>query len=1206
MAKIQQDTGEVKIKRTKKVKKPKPPSDLRSMYRARLREIDIEKIKKPWMAEKAFKLLDTEEALQAWVDNLLADQSRHCTYGKETSPALAVDTEGNGLDTRILIDMQEQPDGSYELTYEVKVEIAGVCLSADGVEGIYIPINHERGKNIPREAARRILQYLFDRCHLIFYNAKFDREVIRLCLGVNLRPYPHFEDVQSLAYINDPKADLGDKKQKYTGSAGGLKGISKTVLGIEQIEIEEIAVVKAVVCPLTKKPLCECSEEEIKALSQQDKKHTKKNVYAPFTWVPTDIALWYAAGDAICTWLLWQKMKDLARSRRLPHRIDHELVDSIIFVERQRFLIDTERHGRTAKWHQGLLDKLYNKLRDMALEAGFKEPADEEGKVNEDDKFNPGSGPQLQKLLYGVKGYKVEHYTKKAGNPSCDADAIEDLLKDHPEDEFLKTLVEFKKYGALHPANLRYDPKDLSARIHLRQSTVAGGRLSASGGDFEEDGGFGMNPQGVKKVEPEKQWRVHGNVLSPDEIPVDEIEEYTEADLDPSCFHLEKGVIKKAKGIIKNHIGQYTGYAICLVPKCTSCAEKYGILIKDTQMDANEVVNLRVLMCSPRGWTWFSVDYSNIEMRAAANMSGEPKFIDEFLKGKGDFHTLTASNVFPEFNDPNTSADKKKGFRDIAKIINFALLYGGTEHAIYLNMREKDPNITKEDCKKMVDKYWEGVPKFAEFVAMKQAKARTDMICETTTGRVINFNSALEALHLHKPFDEERQNLYEYYGNNREAEQAKKAGNDADYQKYKGRADRLWKDPDSGVRNAMEYNKFIGKVTRIAVNAPIQGICGDFMRIALNRLRKWVESDPFIQSVFRLHTSVHDEVDFSVKNEYVPFILPRVTRLMKLRKYHEQMKWQVPIECDAEYGHSWDVDWNATDPKKAYAWTHVEGMERYLPDLFDPKSVKAMLNSLTSGDPAKIQRVKTWMIENLHPRAIGRVHDTDVYETINALDKAKSPKETQRILIAILQLHEYWTIDHVPDGQDATMETLEQYEQRVGLTAKDRGMMPSFGYSGAIPLDAKIIRPTLLILGEEVQAELPLITVGENEITATIPATIDQAAIAEVAHRMNEETMREMEADRAAKDKIAAAQHARVAEDLPKVLAELHEFEPVFELIDEVQTNAELRQQLKEALGKGPNTLRIKIGGNTVTVTGKKLDYVPKEFLKTREEVHAS
>src|SRR5208282_3636449 len=118
MAKLkQEDAGEVKLKRVKKAKKIKPPSDLRSVYRATLRELNIEQIKKPWMAEKAFKLVDTEEALQAWADNLLNDKSRYHTYGKESSPALAVDTEGNGLDTRILIDMQEQPDGSYELTY---------------------------------------------------------------------------------------------------------------------------------------------------------------------------------------------------------------------------------------------------------------------------------------------------------------------------------------------------------------------------------------------------------------------------------------------------------------------------------------------------------------------------------------------------------------------------------------------------------------------------------------------------------------------------------------------------------------------------------------------------------------------------------------------------------------------------------------------------------------------------------------------------------------------------------------------------------------------------------------------------------------------------------------------------------------------------------------------------------------------------------
>ena len=1218
--------GEVTIKRTtKKPKKPKEPSDLRYMFRKAMKALDIEKLKKPWMAEKAFRLIDTEEALERWVDGILNDTSRHYSYGKDTCPVVAVDTETMGLDTRVLIDIQKQEDGSYELVYEVKIEIAGICLSPDGIEGIYIPINHEKGLNVPREAARRILQRLFDNSHLVFYNAKFDREVLRLCMGIELRPYPHFEDVQSLAYINDPKADLGDKKKKYTGSAGGLKALSKTVLKdsngnpIEQIEMEEIGRVKA------------------DKWDEEKQKNTKKEQYVPFAWIPTEVALWYAAGDAICTWLLWQKMKDLARTRKLPHRIDHELVDSLIFIERQRFLIDVDRHSRTSKWHTQLLERFYNQLRQLAIEAGFKEPCDEDtGFVSDDNKFNPGSGPQLQKLLYTIKDYKASHFSKKTGNPSCDADAIDDLLKEHPEDEFLKTLAKYRAYSALHPSNLRYDPKDKSARIHLRQSTVAGGRLSASGGTFEEDGGFGLNPQGVKKVEPGKMWRVKGNVLKPDTIPVEEIEEYTEADLDPSCFQTGKDHVQhKAPGIIKNHIGLYTGYAICLVPTCTTCAEKHGILIKNSFMDANETVNLRCLFVSPPGWTFFSVDYSNIEMRAAANISGEPAFIKEFLEGEGDFHSLTASKVFPEFNDPSTPPGVKKGLRDLAKIINFALLYGGTSHAIYLNMKEQDPNITKEDCEKMVDKYWAGVPKFAEFVQMKQLKARTDFSCDTSTGRVINFLSAMEALRIRKPNDEEKRNLYEYYSLNREAEKAKKDRNAEEYERLKGRSDKLWKDPDSGVRNAMEYNKFLGKIQRVAVNAPIKGLCGDFMRIAINRLRLWVESDPMISSIFRLHTSVHDEVDFSVKNEYIPFILPRVTRLMKLRKYHTQMNWLVPIECDAEYGRSWDVDWNTTDPKKPAAWTHVDGMETYIPDEFDVLSIKALFKALTSGEETRIDKVKTWLAENLHPRALGIDYKKE-FVTLKLIDKAKgNNKELKRLLIAMLQLHEYWNIDHIPDGkeEDAKMEKLVDYEKRMGLTTADRGVVPSFGYIGAIPLEGvNVIRPTVEILGEEVPVEQVEITVGDDQITAVI----DQTAIAEIAHRMNEETLQEMKEEREAKEAAEAKKHAEAVASLPELLKEIEssddyedevpvekapepvvivepEPEPevvtppveiVYVISDEVLTNATLKEKLNLILGTGPHDVKVKIGGREYTLRGKGLNYVPNEFT-VQELTHA-
>src|SRR5208337_452741 len=365
-----------------------------------------------------------------------------------------------------------------------------------------------------------------------------------------------------------------------------------------------------------------------------------------------------------------------------------------------------------------------------------------------------------------------------------------------------------------------------------------------SGGEFDRDGGLEWNPQGVKKLEEDEFWRVYGNVLNPDSVAECDIEEHPESDLHPSCFRDDKGTNSKAPGIIKNHIGLYQDYAICLVPTCKTCEQKFGILIPDTSLDANQVVNLRVLFIAPPGWTFFSIDYSNIEVRTAANLSKEPELENIFLIGDGDHHALTASKVFPEYNDPTSKLYKAKSLRAIAKIINFALQYGGTAHAIYKNMSKQDPTITQEKCNEMVEKYWAGVPKFKEWCEGKQARARDAFVTETATGRVIDFKSAMEAERIHIPTKEERNRLSQYYDLNREAKKAKADKDDDRYEKYKNAADRLWKNPETGVRNAMEYNKFIGYIQRVAVNCPVQGLSGDFMRIAINRIKAWVDKDP--------------------------------------------------------------------------------------------------------------------------------------------------------------------------------------------------------------------------------------------------------------------------------------------------------------------------------------------------------------------------
>lgn len=1115
-------TRKPREKKPPKPKKAKPARDLKSVFRAKLKEITVDKIKKPWMAEKSFRLIDSAAALEAWVDGVLADRSRHREWAGELCPVVAVDTETISLDTRIIVNIVECQDSDGSTTwvpvYEANTEIAGVCLSADGIEGVYVPIFHERGNNVPRAQASRILQKLFDRSHLVFYNAKFDREVIRISLGINLRGYPHFEDVQVLKYINDPKADLGDKGM-YSGDAGGLKALSKNVLGIEQIELSELAKVRAY------------------KWNQETQKNSLCDQYAPFIWVPTHLALWYAAGDAICTWLLWDRMHALARSRKLVHHIDHELVESLTYVERQRFKIDVARQRRTARWHGKITESLSTRLRELAVAAGW--PDDPE------KAFNPGSPKQLGELLFKKMGFKP-YRTTDAGAVSTDKETLTELLKEHPDNEFLNTLTKFRDYAALHPENLKFDHRDNSARMYLKQNVVGGGRLSGAGGEFAQDGGFELNPQGVKKIEEDEMWRVYGNVLDPDEIPADQIEPHDEADLHPSCFRKgEDGTRKLAPGVVNNHIGQYQGYAICLVPSCTSCAGKFGVLIRDTSMDAKENVNLRCLFVAEAGWTFFTIDYSNIEVRAAANLSGEPELQKIFLEGDGDHHALTASKAFPGYNDPNSPDYKAKSLRALAKIINFALQYGGTEWTIYENMSKRDPTITRERAKEMVDNYWRGVPKFAEWCSAKRARARNELVCETATGRVINFESAMKAKRIFKPEAEARKNLGKYYDLRRKA---KAEGDDDLAYRYAEAADKLWKNPDTGVRNAIEYNKFLGKIERVSVNAPVQGICGDFMRIALNRIRLWVMGDPDVQKVFRLHGSVHDEIDISIKNEYVPFVLPRLTRLMKLRKYHKQMKWPVPVECDAEYGRSWDIDYNVTDKKHPEAYTRIAGLEKYVPCDFDVPTVKNLYKALISGEDRRAVRAKEWLQASLHPRA---------FDAASPLFKETDAAEAKRLLIAVLQLHEYWTIDHTPDSDkeknwDAELETLAGYEQRQGLDpTKSRGFAPSFGFLGAIPLDANVKRPVLDLLGDDPPEPEP---------------------------------------------EGATPEQQELPLESPETALELESL--VYVLKDGITPGSPEAAKLQETLGKGgPHTVRFKLDGEIFETKGRIINYIPEEFI---------
>lgn len=114
---------------------------------------------------------------------------------------------------------------------------------------------------------------------------------------------------------------------------------------------------------------------------------------------------------------------------------------------------------------------------------------------------------------------------------------------------------------------------------------------------------------------------------------------------------------------------------------------------------------LRYLFKAGPGRSLVECDYSNIEMRLAAEISGEPYLLQMYKEGK-DVHRATAAKVFNVAPEAVTPEQRK-----IAKVINFGALYGGG--ARYL--LEQLPNLTKSDAYAYLDAFKAAYPGLQDY-----------------------------------------------------------------------------------------------------------------------------------------------------------------------------------------------------------------------------------------------------------------------------------------------------------------------------------------------------------------------------------------------------------------------------------------------------------------------------------------------------------
>ncbi|MFH1831253.1 MAG: DNA polymerase I [bacterium] len=135
-------------------------------------------------------------------------------------------------------------------------------------------------------------------------------------------------------------------------------------------------------------------------------------------------------------------------------------------------------------------------------------------------------------------------------------------------------------------------------------------------------------------------------------------------------------------------------------------------------------IQIRSAFIAPRGYTFLSADYSQIELRVLAHMSGDKNLIQTFIDGK-DIHSSTAAQLFDVELDKVTNDQRK-----IGKRINFSIIYGLTPYGL-----AQELDIKPGQAKEYIDKYFAQYPEVAGWMAQAVLEAAQKGYVESLWGR---------------------------------------------------------------------------------------------------------------------------------------------------------------------------------------------------------------------------------------------------------------------------------------------------------------------------------------------------------------------------------------------------------------------------------------------------------------------------------------
>ena len=310
----------------------------------------------------------------------------------------------------------------------------GISMSYNGQHGVYIDTE------CFDDEIESLLRKLFLQKKVIFHNAKFDIAFFQYHFGFE---FPDFEDTMLLHYLIDENPGVH-----------GLKQLSIKFTPYGDYE----------------KPMYDWIDQYKRANGYNQES---------FQWdmIPFDVMKTYAAMDAVCTFLLYEKFVKIKQNPKLKWVYDHILIPGC------RFLISAQDNGvpfdrKRLLVSQGLMqddiDDAVNSLYTYESVKKFE-------KYQEKD-FNPNSTVQLRSLLFDFIGMKPTGKKTGTGAHSTDAEVLQQLGEKH---EVPKHILEIRQKSKIKNTYLdKIIPqldRDSRLRTNFNLHGTTSGRLSSSG-----------------------------------------------------------------------------------------------------------------------------------------------------------------------------------------------------------------------------------------------------------------------------------------------------------------------------------------------------------------------------------------------------------------------------------------------------------------------------------------------------------------------------------------------------------------------------------------------------------------------------------------------------------------------------------------------------------------------------------------------------